>query len=177
LTCIRTATSEDESDGSRILHVESTDGFAPEMRIYVRSTNGSGEFHTIASVNSAQAEITTEDPLSEDFLATSGVYAVDERRFYIDDDTDPNRPALLMQIAEEEPIPLAVGIERMNIRYELKRNCPSCDIVDLPEEEEWALVNQILLSLTVRSEEPDRSGVYYRRTMEVAVKPRNLLPR
>jgi hypothetical protein len=35
----------------------------------------------------------------------------------------------------------------------------------------------LVLSVTARSELPDMSGNYYRRTMSVNVKPRNLLPK
>jgi hypothetical protein len=64
------------------------------------------------------------------------------------------------------------------VRYQLQRNCPPCDVIDAPSSNaEWSIVDTVLLSVTARSERPDQSGTYYRRTVAVNVKPRNLLPR
>ena len=42
---------------------------------------------------------------------------------------------------------------------------------------EWSVVDAVLLNVTARSDQPDKAGNYYRRTITVNVKPRNLLPR
>jgi hypothetical protein len=84
---------------------------------------------------------------------------------------------LRVQLNNEEPMPFALGIEKIDIQYQLKRNCPTCDIVDLPKDNsEWALVDQVLLTVTARSTRPSESGQIYRKTMTVRAKPRNLLP-
>ena len=76
------------------------------------------------------------------------------------------------------PQAFAVGIEQLDVRYQLQRNCPPCDEIALPSSNaEWAVVDSILLNLTARSQLPDKLGNYYRRAVTVSVKPRNLLPR
>ena len=53
----------------------------------------------------------------------------------------------------------------------------SVDVVDMPADNaEWSVVEQVLLNVTARSELPDEQGDYFRRTITVGVKPRNLLP-
>lgn len=176
LTCIRSATSNDANAGSRRIDVESTDGFDPGMRAYIRSTAGNGEFFTIEAVNDQDKWIRSNRALSQAYLATSGVYAVDERRYFIEELSD-GTSRLMMQIGEEDPVPFAAGVEGLDIQYQLKRNCPTCDVVAFPTEDEWPLVEQLFLAVRVRSEKPTRAyGGYYRRTLRLAVKPRNLLP-
>ena len=107
------------------------------------------------------------------------MYAIDQRRFFITWWSSPRglQPQLEIKVGSQQATPFAVGIEQLKIRYELRRNCPPCDVVDLPADNaEWSVVEKVLLDVTARSELPDASGNYYRRTMSVGVKPRNLLP-
>jgi type II secretory pathway pseudopilin PulG len=181
LTCVRSAipsgavATRDASD----VPVESTQGFVPGMRAYIRHPDGSGEFFDVTSVDSP-TELGKAQLLSRDYPALSGVYAVDERRFSIEtwSTTHGPQPELLLQIGTKLPQPLAAGIEKLDVHYQLRRNCPACDVVGLPaSSDEWALVASIQVALTARSELPDAKGNYYRRTIAVSVKPRNLLPR
>ena len=104
------------------------------------------------------------------------MYAIDERRFYIDTAKSP--PELMLQIGTDTAQSFAVGIEKLNLQYQLQRNCPPCDIVSLPASNaEWAIVNALALSVTARSEKAEQDGTFYRRTVAVNVKPRNLLPK
>ena len=83
----------------------------------------------------------------------------------------------MLQIGSQAPQSFAVGIEKLNIQYQLRRNCPPCDVVDDPvDNATWSVVEEVLLNVTARSELPDPSGNYFRRTISVGVKPRNLLP-
>ena len=80
--------------------------------------------------------------------------------------------------ARERVVVSRIVIEKLDIRYQLQRNCPPCDVINVPgNNAEWSIVDTVLLTLTARSEQPDQSGTYYRRTVSVNVKPRNLLPR
>ena len=89
-----------------------------------------------------------------------------------------DQPRLMLRIGDDDPMPFAVGVEKLDFHYLLRRNCPPCDVIELPESEsEWATVEQVLVDLTARSEMTDASGDYYRSEVNVAVKPRNLLPR
>jgi hypothetical protein len=176
LSCVRSATVGLALDGSTTLALENIDGFAAGTRAYVRHPNGSGEFFTVASVDATTKTLTSQTAVSTDYPATSGVYGIDERRFAID--TAANPPVLMVQLNDEPAQPFAIGIEKIDIQYQLKRNCPACDVVDLPADgNEWALVDQILLTVTARSDRTNASGTYYRKSVTVRAKPRNLLPK
>ena len=180
LSCIRTAATTIIDPSSTMIEVESSEGFSAGMRAYLRHPNGGGEYITIASVPSSTT-LTRSGSISGDYPPTTGVYGIDERRFYINWFTNPQGevlPELMMQIGEADPMSFAVGIEKLNIQYQLRANCtPECDVVDLPvDNAQWQLVEQVLLTLTARSGLPGREGAYFRRTVQVGVKPRNILP-
>jgi len=174
LSCVRTATADVTPASAGSIHVESAAGFAVGMRAYIRHTDGSGEFFTVTSVDTGSNTIGRNASLLRDYPATSGVYAVDERHYRVD--TSGSRPVLTLQLGAGEIRPFATGIEALDVKYELKRNCPPCDVLDLPTGAEWSKVDQILVSVTARSATTNRAGLSYRRTFTVGVKPRNLLP-
>jgi hypothetical protein len=180
LSCIRTATTAVVSASGTSITVEDSAGFSPGARAYIRHPNGSGEYFDITNVPSATS-IGRSATLAVDYPPTSGIYAIDERRYYINWFTSPKGlvlPELMIQIGSEVPISFAVGIEKLAIDYILTSNCPSCDIVDLPADNaEWSIVDQVRLGITGRSQVPNQEGDYYRRTLSVSVKPRNILPR
>ena len=180
LSCIRSAvpTGQSVPVASSVVPVQSSQGFEAGMRAYIRGPNGTGEFFVITSVPSA-TQVNKSATLSQDYPETSGVYGIDERRFFIQNWTSPRGvlPELMLQIGTQTPQSFAVGIEKLAIQYQLRRNCPACDVVNLPvDDAEWSIVERVMLSLTARSELPDTAGNYYRRTVSVGIKPRNLLP-
>jgi len=182
LSCVKTAvpTNQSVSASSSVVSVQSTDGFSTGMTVYIRNPNGEGEYFKVTSVSASPAQLGKSQTLSQDYPATSGIYAIDQRRFYIDTWNSPKGPLpqLMLQIGDQPTQPLAVGIENLNLQYQLQRNCPPCDVVDIPANDaEWATVDALVVSLTARSDLPDTSGNYYRRTVKVNVKPRNLLPK
>jgi len=176
LSCVRTATAQDAAAGATVANVESVDGFAANMRAYIRNGAGTGEFVTVGSIDTTNKNITFSSALSADYPATSGLYAIDERRFFVE--SDGEAPVLKMEInSDGQPQNLASGIEQLNVQYQLFRNCPSCDVVDLPADDAtWALVQQVYLTITARSQQLAPNGEYYKRTLKVGIKPRNLLP-
>ena len=181
LSCVRSTVPSGTvaTRSSSTVPVESSQGFTAGMRAYIRHPDGSGEYFDVSAVN-GPTEIGKAQLLSRDYPDGSGVYAVDERRFSIEPWSTPHgpEPELLLQIGSKPPQPFAAAVEKLDIHYELRRNCPPCDVVGLPNSgEEWALVDAVQLSLTARSELPDVKGDYYRRTVTVDVKPRNLMPR
>lgn len=180
LSCVRTATpGETPATGSSIV-VEDVDGFLVGMRAYIQAPDGEGAFFNVTSVNSSTDTLGRDRNFTRDFPVTSGVYAMDERRFFIQHTDFPwgSTPELMMEIGDAAPQSFAIGLEALNIEYVLRRNCPPCDIVDIPaDDDEWRLVDEMLVSVTARSVRPSLDGDYYRRTLEVAVKPRNLLPK
>ncbi len=143
-----------------VVAVESTEGFAAGMRAYIRGPAGTGEYFDVTSVISP-TQLGKSQTLTQDYPETSGVYAIDERRFFLQNFVTSNGPLpeLQMQIGNQAPQSFAVGIEKLNIRYQLRRNCPPCDVVDLPaDNSEWSIVEEVLLNVTARSELPDANG-------------------
>jgi hypothetical protein len=159
--------------------VQSSAGFTAGMRAYIRGTAGTGEYFDITAVPSG-TQLTKAQTLTQDYPATSGIYAIDERTYYLDTWSSPRngpQPELVLRIGDQTPQSFAVDIEALNIQYRLDRNCPTCDVVDLPSSaSDWSLVEAVLLTITARSEQQISPGNYYRRTVSVEVKPRNLLP-
>lgn len=180
LSCVRTATPGDTPATGSSLVVEDVDGFIVGMRAYIQAPDGQGEFFNVTSINASTDTLGRDRNFTRDYPVTSGVYAMDERRFYIRHTDFPwgNAPELMMQIGETTAQSFAVGIEELDIQYVLRRNCPTCDVVDIPaDDDEWRLVDEMRLTVTARSLRPSLDGTYYRRTLDVAVKPRNLLPK
>jgi len=181
LSCIRSVvpTGMQITASGSTVPVLSSEGFAPQMHAYLRHPDGTGEYFTVASVNSA-TELGKTQALSRNYPETTGVYAIDERRFYLATVSTPHgpEPQLMLQVGDADPQAFAGGIEKLDIRYQLQRNCPPCDEIALPSSNaEWAIVDAVLVDLTARSLLPDKLGNYYRRNVTVSVKPRNLLPR
>jgi hypothetical protein len=182
LSCIRSSVptgSTVTAAGSNV-PVQSSEGFLSNMRAYIRHPDGTGEYFTVTNVPSGGVSLTKAQALSRDYPETSGVYAIDERTFYLDTWYGPNgtQPELMLQVGNQAPQSFALGIETLDIKYQLQRNCPPCDVIDLPaSDDEWAIVDAVVLNVTARSELPDQTGTYYRRAMSVNVKPRNLLPK
>ncbi len=183
LSCIRAATPADTPMAGTTVPVETTEGFEVGMRAYIRHPNGTGEYFNITSVDSASNLLGRDTTFSIDYPQTSGVYGIDERHFYIDHfaSTAPgvgDLPELMIKVGNNAAQSFAVGIEKLDVQYQLNRDCPPCDVVDLPaDNSEWQIVEQVLLSITARSDRPRPDGTYYRRTIQVGVKPRNLIPR
>lgn len=181
LTCVTTVVPNNQSltASATTFTVQGSDGFLAGMHVYIRHPDGEGEYFDITSVPSA-TQLGKTQTLTRDYPATSGIYAVDERRFYLDTFSSSHglQPELMLQVGSKPPQQFAVGIEKLDVQYQLQRNCPPCDVITLPSSNaEWAIVDALVLSVTARSEQPDQSGNYYRRTVTVNVKPRNLLPK
>ncbi len=181
LSCIRTSvpTTFTVAKGSSTVPVQSSDGFSSGMRAYIRHPDGNGEYFDVTGVTSS-TQITKNTTLSRDYPETSGIYAIDERRFFISTLTTSTgvEPQLMLQVGSQPPQSFAIGIEKLDISYQLQQNCPPCDVVALPNSDaQWAIVDSVVLNVTARSALQDYKGNYYRRTVSVNVKPRNLLPR
>ncbi len=176
LTCVRSATNADLIAGANSIPVERVAGFLADMGAYIRHPNGTGETFILAQVEAGTNTLHADRGLSQDYPATSGVYAIDARQYAVDT-SNAGRPILTIARNGLTPVPFAMGVEAFNVQYDLARNCPPCDRVDLPENDaEWALVNQLIVTVTARARKANADGTYYRRTDTVAAKPRNLLP-
>jgi hypothetical protein len=178
-SCVRSSLRQPMAAGSQTLYVEHADGFLPGMLVYLRNASGDGEYVGVSSVDSADETLTADIALAASYPRTSGVYGVSERRFYVSDDPTAfgSAPQLMIRVDGGVPTPFASGIEKLDVTYQLGRNCPPCETVDLPSgEEEWSIVEQVFVTVTARSETTDSEGEYYRSTISLGVKPRNLRP-
>jgi type II secretory pathway pseudopilin PulG len=188
-TCIRTVLTSDLTASAAQLSVQSAAGFAPGMRVYIRNSNGTtGEIFSITGVDSSTHTLQKATDLtcpqvggcpSPAYPSGSGVYAIDERQYAVDT-SNPALPVLTLTVNGNPPSAFVAGIENLQFQYELARNCSSptgCDVVDVPaNESEFALVNQIYITMTARSSKTLSNGQYYRLSRTVSAKPRNLLP-
>jgi prepilin-type N-terminal cleavage/methylation domain-containing protein len=176
LTCIDSTLNGAMAKAATTFQVlDNNRGFQSGMRIYILNPNTTGEYFNLTSANGTT--LGKSVTLTQDYPTGSAVYAIDERQYAIDTTTTPTIPTLTIAINGAAPAPFAAGVESVNIQYELAQNCPNCTVRDLPlSNTEWALVNQIYVTVTVRSRTQDASGNYYRRTGKISAKPRNLLP-
>jgi prepilin-type N-terminal cleavage/methylation domain-containing protein len=179
MSCVRTATRETIPAAGSNVRVDDVSGFTSGMRAYIRNASGDGDYFTITSVSSSTNTLGRSVSFSREYPTGSGVYAIDDRSYYITDWDAPwgQTPQLMLQVNGNTPQSFAIGIEKLDFRYQLRRNCPLCDIVNLPNgDNEWRLVERVLATVTARSDRKGPDGQYARRTLEVSIKPRNLLP-
>ncbi len=179
MSCIRTTTTSAVTRGATSIPVDSADGFSAGSRAYIRGPGGSGEYFTVTAVDLTNSRLMKATTFAADYPAGSGIYAIDERHYYLNSWAAPwgITPELMLQVGDQAPQSFAVGVEKLNFRYQLRRNCPPCDVTERPaSEEEWRLVEQVLLETQVRSDRQDPRGEFLRRTATVNIKPRNLLP-
>jgi hypothetical protein len=174
LSCIRAATTQAVVAGDTLLKIDDIVGFEADMQIYLRHPDGTGEYHTITSVDTGNSELQIAATIGASYPNTSGVYSITERRFFLGATIVDgySSPELLLQVDGGTAHSFAIGIESMNFIYTLNNG----STISLPANDaEWAAVDQVTVSLTSRSLLPDPDGTYYRRTMTVTVKPRNLI--
>lgn len=179
MSCIQSATTNSTPASGSTVNVGSATGFTVGMRAYIRNASGLGEFFNVTSVDTTNNILGRDTNFSTSYASASGVYAVDDRKFYIYHWAAPwgDTPELMLQVSGGTPQPFAVGLEQLNFTYQLKRNCPPCDTVTIPaDDNEWRLVQEVFLSVVARSDHTLPDGSYYRRSMSVSIKPRNLLP-
>ena len=162
--------------GATTLPLQSVSGFAAGQRAYIRGSTNSGEYFNIMAVNSTTNVLTIGAGLGSAYLNGSGIWAVDERVYSIDSTTYAPLKVLTIATNGATAVPFAYGVQSINIQYQLVSNCPACDVVDLPTATQWALVNQLYLTVTMQSEKQLSNGQYFTVTGNIGVKPRNLLP-
>lgn len=180
-SCIKTSLNSGvaANAGATAITVSSATGFAAGMLLYLRAGNGSGEIHLVQGV--AGDVVTIVGGLEQGYTAAGntvgGVYAMDERSYSLDK-SNPVAPLLILEANRTGPQAFAIGVYDMQVQYILDRNCPTCDTVDLPEDDiEWALVNEVKVSVAVKpvgSDNANDSSVTF--TGDARAKPRNLLP-
>lgn len=178
LSCVSSSLTSNLASTSNQITVANSSGFTVGMRALIRhATNGTGESFTVTAVPNATT-IQKSGGWTQAYPINSSVYAVDERTYAIDT-SNSALPVLTVASNGNPPMPFAYGIENLTIKYLLARNCASgCDIIDAPPpaDDQWRIVNEILITATARSRTLARNGQYIRVTGRISAKPRNLLP-
>jgi len=172
LVCIRSVLTAKALKGASIVKVQDGSGFGVGELVYLRGGSGTGRNFEVVSINSNT--ISLDEPLNAEYPAGSGLYAIEERSYAIDHQADP--PILTVAIDGGDPSPLVHGVERFNVTY-LTAPCPPCAAINAPAvgDEDWLLVREVEIEVTVRARRPSRGGEYVRITSRTHVSPRNLL--
>jgi len=154
--------------------VNPTNGITPGMLVHLDPPGLAGEELFVQSVTAT--DITFTGATTVAYPVGAGVYPIDERVYQLDK-TDPVNPLLTLTIDRGTPQAFAVGVQDLQIQYLLQRNCPTCDLVDLPADvPSWWLVNEVYLTLTVKTVGSVRPEDSTTLVATSHAKPRNLLP-
>ena len=177
MTCIRWGIKDPAAAGTTTLSMSSVNGFAVGQRAYIRDgSNNFSEYVNITGVNTTTNKLTVSAGLQNSYIVTSYIYGIDERVYKIDSTTYAPVTAITVAVNGASPVPFAYGVQSVNVQYQLASNCPPCDVVDLPSAAQWPLVNQLFVTVTMKSVNKLSNGQYYTATGTIGAKPRNLLP-
>ncbi len=171
IVCVRTVSTSAAMSGSSVIEVQDASGFEAGLNIYLTRMGGQGATFKISSVS--DNAITIEGSLDADYLAGSGVYAVEERTYAID--SSGSTPILTVSIDGGDPEPMAKGVTVFNVRYQLDP-CPPCDLIDLPaDNSEWRTVREVELTVAAETSSPLQNGQVHVVRESSNIKPRNLI--
>jgi prepilin-type N-terminal cleavage/methylation domain-containing protein len=171
LLCVQSILTSDAPAMTSRLTLQSTDGFEKGQWVYVTRLGGDGSFFRISSVGSDFLLI--EGSLDEDYVAGGGVFAVEERRYTLDQ--FDGIPALMVSVDGGTPQPMVAGIEELDFRYRLEP-CPPCTAIDLPSSSaEWRSVREIEMRVVARSTQFSQQGAYHRLDATTTIRPRNMI--
>jgi len=181
LTCIQStiqvaSPATGTAAGVTTLPLQSVNGFAVGQRAYIRGSTNSGEYFNITGVSTSTNQLTIAAGLQAAYLNGSGVWAINENVYSINSTTYAPVTVLTIAANGASPVPFAYGVQAVNVQYQLVSNCPPCDVVNLPSTSQWALVNQLYVTVTMQSQKPLSTGQYATVTGTIGAKPRNLLP-
>lgn len=134
--------------------------------------SGSGEFFEITEVQVAAFHLqhNTMD-LSRVYDTNAIILAMNQVKFYVDETTDPDHPALMMQLAGQPPAVYAENITDLQFRYRLDNGT----VVDQPVL--VMNIREVIISVTGRSDKPDYAyddPVYRNRNYTSSVYVRNM---
>ncbi len=175
--CAIASLPNDVLAGATSVSVDTTENFVAGMQVYVLHANTTtGEYVTVTNVNQAASRLDLATPVVQSYPSGSSAYGAAFETFAID---ASGAVPVLTASSEETAQPAVGGVERLNIRYMLDRNCTPgpCDMVDLPaNDSEWALVRTVQVDIGVRSARKVRGGDadgFYRLGQSIEIKPRN----
>jgi type II secretory pathway pseudopilin PulG len=151
-----------------------TNGFEVGMLVHLEKTADPGEETFVTGVGPTTLNL--QNATTKAYNAGAGVYPIDERVYRLDK-TDPVNPLLTLTVDRGAAEAFAVGVTDLQVQYLLNRNCPTCDVVDLPATlPDWWLVNEVYITATVKTVGAVRAEDQTTITATTHGKPRNLLP-
>ncbi len=160
------------------LSVSDLTGFTVNGRGFI-SDGVNTEFFTISALSgtTGPGTITATQPMARGYGFSSGVYALQERKYSIDRVTYAPIPTLVRSIDGQAAVPIAAGVDSLDIRYRLIAGCPNCQIVPVPADNPtWNQVSEVRVTITAQSPRQLSGGAYYTEgPTTVTVQPRNLL--
>jgi prepilin-type N-terminal cleavage/methylation domain-containing protein len=175
--CVQTTLASDANANTTTLSVLDLTGFTVNGRGYV-GDQVNGELFTVAakSGSTGAGTITTSQPVSRKYVAVSGVYALQERKYSLDNVTY-GIPTLVRSIDGQPAVPVAAGIRNLLITYLLTQGCPNCATTNVPASNAiWNQVSEVVVTITAQSPQPLTTGaLYIPQATTVSVQPRNLL--
>jgi hypothetical protein len=177
LSCIVAGVTVLMAQGTSTATVDSSNGFSAGMLAYLRHPSGSGQFMFVTATGANT--ISLDAVASIDYPIGSGIYAIDERTYAVDTVSVPGVPQLTLVINRAAPEPFAAGVQDVQFRYVLNRNCPPCDVIDAPAPADtatWRLVNSVNITATVQTIGTVRAEDQVTMVQTASAKPRNLLP-
>lgn len=176
-TCPSTRLSSALNGGGTVLSVDDVSGFTVDGMGYLAQGSLAGEFFHVTAVSgtSGAGTITTDSTISQNHIAGSGVWALEQRTYSVG--TTNGQPALFRQINTQAATPIALGITALDIRYRQNVNCPSCTEVDLPADNPaWNQVTEVLVTVSAQaSATMIGSTARLTQSATVAVQPRNVI--
>lgn len=166
--------------GDTNINVDNITNFVAGMQAYIlHQDTTTGEYVTIADVAVGPSRLILAAGTTQAYPAGSAVYGAESQTYALD--TSGSIPIMTVQPSIGVAQPIVSGIDRLNIRYVLDRNCTPgpCDVVDLPaNDSEWAIVRAVRLDVRARSSRQvaaaDPDG-FFRLGQAIEIKPRNFL--
>jgi hypothetical protein len=182
--CVQTTLTADANANTTTLSVSDLTGFTVDGRGFI-SDGINGELFTVRALSGSTGAgtVTTSQPVSRRYATVSGVYALQERKYSIDPATY-GIPTLVRSVDGQTAVPIAAGIETLQINYRLNTNCPvppnltpPCDTTAVPASNAvWNQVSEVIVTLQAKSPRPLSTGQWFRpQSTTVSVQPRNIL--
>ena len=179
-TCVVTTLTEAAPVGGTEVEVEDgAVGFRPEMITRTSATRTVAE--QLLEIAAAEGVgLGFNEGLVQNFPVGSSVYAVEERTYALDR-SDPDNPILTLTIDRGAPRPFAGGLQDLQVRYLLDRNClpaSGASSICRTDTAEWRIVHSVLFTATVRPPQAVQavSPAQPDLVATSAAKVRNLLP-
>lgn len=183
-------TAQAAAVGATSITVDDASRFQVGDHLYIKESNATGSYNSVAGVNTGGNTLTLTDALVNALPEGAGVYAIEERTYTIE--TVNGQPTLMVSLDGGTPWPLVFGVETFDVQYYLgpctlnsngTLNCAGAIPAPAPDAPEWNQVHAVGVRAGVRSHKADKHGVIHHVTTDqagaangyVMVKPRNFL--